>query len=209
MSLGSNSLSEREEMPMTHQRKQQEKKQLITPAKVLIGVAILCILAMASYKVYTIAFPSQSESKIIQSHGKIIQNAESSSGKETSSQTGSQSSGRSRNNRPLGVATTVSKDIVSSNQGTGSNDDDEEPSDTNEENRRKKLMDKNKMADGSSTEGDSDEEGEEVESGDNEGQAVVWPNNGGSNGMPMVGKVRGLWQTDLPYLIFKYYQQNM
>lgn len=192
MSLGTGTLSEREEMPMVHQRKQQEKKQLITPAKVLIGVAIFCILAMASYKVYTIAFPSPSESKIIQSHGKIIQNAESSSGKETSSQTGSQSSGGSRGNKPLGVAATVGKDVVSSNPGTGSDGDDEEPSDTNEENKRKKLMDKNKMADGSSTEGDSEEDVEEEESGENEGQAVVWPNNGGSNGMPMVGRTRNL-----------------
>jgi thiol:disulfide interchange protein len=66
---------------MAPRTKQQEKKQLITPAKVLIGVAIFCVLAMASYKVYTITFPSATESKLEQSHGKIIQNVESSSGK--------------------------------------------------------------------------------------------------------------------------------
>lgn len=59
---------------MVTRSKQQEKKQMITPAKVLIGAAIFCILAMASYKVYTITFPSPSESKLEQSHGKIIQN---------------------------------------------------------------------------------------------------------------------------------------
>lgn len=58
-------------------------------------------------------------------------------------------------------------------------------------------MDNNKMADGTSTEGDSEESVEEEESGRNDGQAVVWPNSGGSNGMPMVGGARGKW-TDLP-----------
>lgn len=79
-SLDANTLSERDEMPMI--QKQTEKKQLITPAKVLIGVAIFCILAMASYKVYTISFPSPADSKMSQVHStKIIQNAGSSSGK--------------------------------------------------------------------------------------------------------------------------------
>lgn len=132
MSLGSSSLSEREEMPIAQSPKQQEKKQLITPARVLIGVAIFCIIAMASYKVYTITFPAPEESKLIQSHGKMIQNAGSSSGKETSSQTGSQSSGGSKNNKPLGIATTVGKDVISSNPGSGSDGEDEEPSDNNE-----------------------------------------------------------------------------
>ena len=125
MSLGSSTLSEREEMPMAEPIKQQEKRQLITPTRVLIAVAIFCILAMASYKVYTITFPAPSESKIIQSHGKMIQNAESSSGRETSSQTGSQSSGGSKGNKPLGVATTVGKDVISSNPGSGSDGEDE------------------------------------------------------------------------------------
>ena len=57
-------------------------------------------------------------------------------------------------------------------------------------------MDKNKVAD-SSTEGDSDLSEEEEESGENEAQAVVWPNNGGSNGMPMVGNGRDRKSTRL------------
>jgi septal ring-binding cell division protein DamX len=111
---------------MTSQPKQMEKKQFITPTKVIIGVAILCILAMASYKVYTIAFPAPSENKMAQSHSKIISNAGSSSGRDTSSQTGSQSSrGTKTSDRPIGVAQTVGKDKISSNLGTGSDDDGE------------------------------------------------------------------------------------
>lgn len=53
-------------------------------------------------------------------------------------------------------------------------------------------MENNKVADGTSTEGDTDEESvEEEDSGRNDGQAVVWPNNGATNGMPMVGGTRG------------------
>lgn len=153
MSLDANTLSERDEMPMIHKSKQTEKKQLITPAKVLIGVAIFCILAMASYKVYTIAFPSPTESKMNQVHStKIIQHAGSSSGKDSSSQTGSQSSKSSRDgNKPIGVAKTVRKDVISSNQGTGSDDgEDEEPSEKDNGDKRNKQLQKNKL-DGSST----------------------------------------------------------
>lgn len=128
MSLGSNSLSEREEMPVAQPAKQQEKRQLITPTKVLIGVAIFCILAMASYKVYTITFPSPSESKIVQSHGKMIQNVDHPAEKKPAPQTGSRSSGGRQNNKPLGVAATVGKDVISSNPTSGSDDEDEEPS---------------------------------------------------------------------------------
>ena len=52
-------------------------------------------------------------------------------------------------------------------------------------------MDNNKMADGTSTEGESGESvDDDADSGQNEGQVVSWPNNGGSNGMPMVGSQR-------------------
>ena len=59
-----------------------------------------------------------------QSHTKVIQNAGSSSGKDTSSQTGSQSSrGTKTNDRPIGVAQPAGKDKITSNINSG--DDDE------------------------------------------------------------------------------------
>jgi hypothetical protein len=59
-----------------------------------------------------------------QSHSKIIQTPGSSSGRDTSSQTGSQSSrGTKASDRPIGVAQTVGKDKISSNPGTGSDGD--------------------------------------------------------------------------------------
>ena len=106
--------------------KQIEKKPLITFTKVIVAVTIICILAIASYKAYTIAFPAPSENKMAQSHSKIISNAGSSSGRGSSSQTGSQSSsGTKTSNRPIGVAQPAGKDKVSSNFGTGSDDDGE------------------------------------------------------------------------------------
>lgn len=118
-------------MPMEQTSKQQLKKQVITPTRVLIAVAIFCILALGSYKMYTIAFPTNTESKMDQTHSKIISVAESSSGKDTTSNTGSQSTKSSQDSsKPIGVAATVGKDVISSNIQGGSQNggDDEEPS---------------------------------------------------------------------------------
>jgi hypothetical protein len=105
---------------MSQKPKQIEKEPLITFTKVIVAVTIICILAIASYKSYAIAFPAPSENKMAQSHSKIISNAGSSSGRDTSSQTGSQSSrGTTTSDRPIGVAQTVGKDKISSNIGTG------------------------------------------------------------------------------------------
>lgn len=70
------------------------------------------------------------------SHNKLIQVAESSTGKDSSSNSGSQSSKSSRDSsKPLGVANTVGKSVISSNlpKSLGSSSssgggDDEEPS---------------------------------------------------------------------------------
>lgn len=51
------------------------------------------------------------------------------------------------------------------------------------------MVDKN-TKDGSSTDGDSVESAEEEESGENDGQVGVWPTNGGSGSMPLVGSTR-------------------
>lgn len=89
---------------------------------------------MASYQVYMTAFPSNNATKLDQSHSKFIQTAGSSSGKESNSNSGSQSSKNSRDSsKPIGVAPTVGKDVISSNFGSGSSSgsgsgDDEGPS---------------------------------------------------------------------------------
>lgn len=137
----------------------------------LIGVAIFVILSMASYQLYITAFPSNNNSKLDQSHVKFIQTAGSSSGKDTSSNSGSQSSKNSRDSsKPIGVAATTGKDVITSNIGkggssTGGSGEDEGPSEEdNDGEKRKKHLDKN-AKDGSSTEGDSMESAEEDESG--------------------------------------------
>lgn len=77
-------------------------------------------MALASYQLYLTAFPSNNNSKLDQSHVKFIQTAGSSSGKDTSSNSGSQSSKNTRDSsKPIGVATTTGKDIISSNLGKG------------------------------------------------------------------------------------------
>ena len=91
----------------------------MTPYRIIIGVAIFLILAMASYKVYTLA-SSKTIDQINDAHSKYIQNGDSSSGKDTGSNSGSQSSKGSKNsNRPNGISKPAGKGPISSNLNTG------------------------------------------------------------------------------------------
>lgn len=154
LSMASNALSEREEVGFT---KQVEKKKMLTPYKILIGLAIFCVIAMVSYKLYTLAYAGAAANKILNSHSKFIQNADSSSDPGTGSQTGSQSSkASSSSDRPMGVAKPAGRDVISSGFN-GSGGDDEGPSEEdNDGEKRKKNLKNNKMSDGTSTEGDSE-----------------------------------------------------
>lgn len=159
-------IAQRQEIPTEHTtyedieqsqqpqlQKQQLKKNKITLTKVLIGIAILLVFAMVSYKVYTMAFPSKSESIMGQQYGKMIQNAGSSSGQETSSNGGSQSTKSSKSTgRPIGVAKTISKDSFATNLGKGSRNggDGQDPSENNDGDKRKKQLQKD-AKDGSGT----------------------------------------------------------
>lgn len=123
MSLGSNSLSERDEVSLI---KQVEKKKMLTPYKILIGLAIFCVVAMLSYKLYTLAYAGAAANKILNSHSKFIQNADSSSDPDSGSQTGSSSSkSSSSSGKSIGIAKTAGKDVIGP---VGSGGDDEEPS---------------------------------------------------------------------------------
>ena len=59
----------RQEVP--HVQKQIEKKQLLTPYRIIIGVAIFLILAMASYKVYSLA-STKTIDQINDAHNKYL-----------------------------------------------------------------------------------------------------------------------------------------
>lgn len=86
-----------------------------------------------------------------QSHSKYIQTPNSSTGKDTSSNSGSQSSKTSKDsNKPIRVATAVGKDIISSNPNFGDDEDEPSEEDDNNSDKRKKIMNKN-YVDGSST----------------------------------------------------------
>lgn len=149
----------------------------------LIVVVGILVLALASYSFYSFLFPTETASKINQSHGKIIKNAESESGRDTSSTGGSTSEKSSRNsNKPIGVAASIGKDIIGNTGGDG---DDEEPSETdNDGDKREKLKNKNKH-DGSSTQGDSNSE---EESGD-ETTGQISGDQWGQNA-PNIGSVK-------------------
>ena len=99
--------------------KQQVKKPLLTPYRIIIGVAIFLILVIATYKVYSLA-SSKTIDQINNAHNKYIQNGDSSSGKDSQSASGSQSSKNSKNSdKPSGVSKPAGKDTISSNTNTG------------------------------------------------------------------------------------------
>ena len=151
MSLGSDALSEREEV---HFAKQVEKKKMITPYKILIGVAIFCIVAMLSYKLYTLAYAGAAASKISASHGKFIQHGDSSNGQETGSQTGSSSNkGSQKSGKPIDASSPIGKNVLGPSATGGDGDDGEGNSeeDNDGEKRNKRLRDNKLEGSGSST----------------------------------------------------------
>lgn len=94
----------------------------------LIVLAIILTIAFASYKLLNIAEPTKNDSKLIQSHSKIIQAATTPSSGDSNSNSDSSPSRSSRDsNKPIGIAATVRKDVISSNYNGGDGDG-EDPS---------------------------------------------------------------------------------
>ena len=157
--MNSNPLSQRSQGDF---QKVIEKKRVITPYKIVIGLSIFCLAIFAFYQLYTMMSAGAS-AKIINTHSKFIQNPESSSGQDSGSQTASQSSRASKNSdKPMGVSQPLSKGSITGFLSGGSGGDGEEPSDEdNDGEKREKQLKNNKFSDTSSTEGASDDDDEE------------------------------------------------
>lgn len=155
MSLESPSFDQ-ENLPKV-QGKQETKKQMFAPYKIMIGIVILFILALVAYKVATLAYAGSVASQINKGQSKFIQNADSSSGRDNGSSSGnSQSSRASRDStKPMSKSSTADKTVIG---GSDDNDEGEDPNDDDNESgdRRNSRLRKNKMSDTSSTEDDSD-----------------------------------------------------
>lgn len=197
MSMESPSMQEVE--PQLHSsQKTQIKSSRFSAYKIVIGVALLFIVALVGYKLLSLAYAGSAVSQINGSHSKFIQNGDSSSGKDSGSTSGnSQSSKTSRDSsKPMGISSTAGKGVISSqgsstgSSGDGEGEDPNEDEDNDGEKRKKHMRD-NKMSDGSSTEEDSelsDEEDEEENSEEEvEGQGMSY--NPGSS-LPIVGGTR-------------------
>ena len=106
--------------PALGMNKQQEKKSIFSPYKILLGLAVFFMLVMVSFKVYDEFIAKPISSEINSVHGKIIQNADSSS-KDKSSTTGSSSSKSAKNNdKPNTFSQPASKTPTANNQNLGS-----------------------------------------------------------------------------------------
>lgn len=114
--------------------KQQEKKSMLSPYKILLALAVFFMLVMVSYKVYDYVAPTITDSEINSAHGKLIQHADSSS-KDKASTSGSSSSKTSKNNdKPNTRSQPASKGPIGSSFGSSSEGDDEEDSNDEKKN---------------------------------------------------------------------------
>ena len=107
--------------------KQQEKKSMLSPYKILLALAVFFMLVMVSYKVYDYVAPSVTESEINSAHGKLIQHSDaSSSSKGKGSSTQSTSSKSSKNNeKPNMHSQPATKAPLGSNFGSSSDGDED------------------------------------------------------------------------------------
>lgn len=91
-----------------------------------MSIAVVFIVALLGYKLYTMAYAGAAAGQINDAHSKFIQNSDASSGKDSGSTSkNSQSSKTSKDSsRPMGVAQTAGKSVISSNGGpTGTGGD--------------------------------------------------------------------------------------
>lgn len=131
--------------------KQEARKSMLSPYKVLLALAVLFMLVMVSFKVYNEFIATPAESEINSAHGKIIQNANSSN-KDRASNSGSSSSKTSKtNDKPNTSSQPAKKTIISSNSNlsgsdSGSNGGSDDEDDKDGE-KKKKIINGNKSSD--------------------------------------------------------------
>jgi hypothetical protein len=95
--------------------KQEVKKSMFSPYKILLALAVVFMLVMVSFKVYNEFIAQPVASELTSSHDKIIQNAGDSS-KDKASNSGSSSSKSSKNNeKPNTASQPASKGTITSN----------------------------------------------------------------------------------------------
>lgn len=104
-----------EEEPQMHPGKIEVKSNKFSTYKIVLGVTLLLIAALIGYKLYTLAYAGAAASQITDAQSKYIQNGDSSSGKDSGSTSGTSQSSKSSkdSSKPMSVAPTASKNIIS------------------------------------------------------------------------------------------------
>lgn len=184
------SLRESESIPAN---KQTVKRPFFTPFKIVLLIAVVAAISFGSYQLYNLYESNQVKSEMLESHGKIIQYADSS--KKEGSSTGSTSSKSSKtNDKPNAASKPAGKSPISSNGqgglgGSGNGGKENEDEDDGEK-RKKKLNDKKSLTNDISTDEDSEEdEGEDVEG---QAEGAMWIDSTPTQGnTPLIGSARG------------------
>lgn len=146
------SFKQQTDMPL----KQQEKSRFFSSTKIAVIAVIVLVGLLMTFSLVSSMGSQKTEAQNLKSD-RITQMASSSSGKDTSSNSGSVSSGKSKPNsaKPIGISKTISKSNFGGfNGGDGGDDEDSE----NNPNRNSY---KKTMSDGATTDDDSDSENSE------------------------------------------------
>lgn len=178
-------------------QKQVSKKPLITPFRIMLGLAIFFLLIVGSYKLYSVVAPSTGKSAI-QITNDNIRTVAGSSSQNGKSSSGSSSSKSSKNSdKPKEPSQPAGKDVIANTPLGSDEEGDGEDEDKNNGDKNKKILDDGKNADGvksgkgdTSTDQDDDEESLEEESDEANAGGLVWPQREDDQNTPLIGSTR-------------------
>ena len=115
--------SEHVEEPEISVQKQVSKRPLITPFRIMLGLAIFFLLIVGTFKVYSMISPPSVKSGIEATNQNIRTHADSSSQNGKGSSTGSSSSRGGRNSdKPREASKPAGKDVIANTNNMNGDD---------------------------------------------------------------------------------------
>ena len=173
--------------------KQVDKKPLITPFRIMVGLALFFLLIVGSYQLYSAVAPAASKSAIEVTNDNIRSVAGSQNGKSSSGSSSSKSSKSS--DRPKEASQVAGKSTIANTPLTNGSQDGGDEEDSNDGDKNKKILDSDKKSDGSKTgkgdtSTDEDEESLEEDSEEYNVGGLAWPDRNQNGATPLIGNAR-------------------
>ena len=177
-------------------QKQVTKKPLITPFRIMLGLAVFFLLIVGSFKLYTLVSPPVTQSGLENSRANIREHADSSSQNGKGSSTGSSSSRGGRNSdKAKEGSKPAGKTVIANTNDTGESGSGGDGEDNDDGDKNKKALDKDKNSEtgkskGETTTDDDEDESIEEDSDDLTAHGLMWPNRNEDGPTPLIGEVR-------------------